>query len=100
MSAAVRITTRPGGVRFAVHVQPRASANEIAGVHGDAIKVRLMAVPADGAANQALVTLLSERFKVPARAVRIVSGALSRAKVVEIDGVAADSVLRILTLSG
>ena len=96
MSDVLRITPRHGGVRFAVHVQPRASRNELAGTHGDAIKVRLSAVPADGAANEALVTLLATHFAVPSRAVRIVSGAHSRAKVVEVDGIAVDDVRRLL----
>ena len=84
------------GVRFAVHVQPRASRTEIVGAHGDAIKVRLLAPPVDGAANEALVEFLSERFAVPRRGVRIISGAQSRAKVVEIDGCSVDAARRIL----
>lgn len=73
-------------VRVAVHVQPRASRSEIVGVHGTALKVRLEAPPVDGAANEALVTLLAERLGVPRRSVRVVAGATARAKTVEIDG--------------
>jgi uncharacterized protein len=93
----LRITSRHGGVRFAVHVQPRASRNEVAGTHGDAIKVRLSAVPADGAANEALVTFLATYFAVPVRSIRVISGAHSRAKVVEVDGIAVDDVRRLIT---
>ena len=93
----MKIEERDGGVRFAVHVQPRASRTELAGAHGDAIKVRLQAPPVDGAANEALVDFLSERFAVARRAVRIVSGAQSRAKIVEIDGPTASTARRILT---
>jgi uncharacterized protein (TIGR00251 family) len=100
VSDVLRITSRHGGVRFAVHVQPRASRNELAGTHGDAIKVRLSAPPADGAANEALVTLLAKYFAVPARSVRIISGARSRAKVVEVDGIAVDDVRRLLAKPG
>jgi uncharacterized protein (TIGR00251 family) len=60
----------------------------------------LTAAPVDGAANEALIEFLSERFSVPARAVRIVSGAQSRSKVVEIDGIDADSARRILAIAG
>ena len=97
MSDVLRITPRHGGVRFAVHVQPRASQNEVAGAHGDAIKVRLSAVPVDGAANEALVTFLATYFAVPVRSVRVISGAHSRAKVVEVDGIAVDDVRRLIT---
>jgi uncharacterized protein (TIGR00251 family) len=100
VTESLRVTPVNGGVRFAVHVQPRASRNELAGTHGDAIKVRLTAPPADGAANDALVRLLAKAFTVPARAVRIVSGAHARAKVIEVDGIAADDVRRLLTTSG
>jgi uncharacterized protein (TIGR00251 family) len=69
-----------------VHVQPRASRSEVVGTHGAALKVRLLAPPVGGAANDALVALLAERLGVPTRAVRIVAGMTSRAKTVEIDG--------------
>ena len=75
-----------------VHVQPRASRSEVVGTHGAALKVRLLAPPVDGAANEALVTLLAEELGVPRRDVRIVHGATSRAKVVEIDGTTVDAV--------
>ncbi|HET9424723.1 MAG TPA: DUF167 domain-containing protein [Gemmatimonadaceae bacterium] len=96
----MRIEPRDGGVRFAVHVQPRASRTEVAGTHGDAVKIRLQAPPVDDAANEMLVEFLSERFAVAARNVRIVAGAHSRAKTVEIDGLTADDVRRILTIAG
>ena len=94
--SALRITERDGAVRFAVHVQPRASRSEIAGLHGDALKIRLAAPPVDGAANDALVTLLAHSFAIPRRAVRILAGESSRAKLVELDGVTPDAVLRFV----
>ena len=75
-----------------VHVQPRASRSEVVGTHGAALKVRLLAPPVDGAANDALVALLAKELGVPRRDVRIVQGATSRAKLVEIDGTTADAV--------
>jgi len=70
-------------------VQPRASRDEVSGVHGDALKIRLAAPPVDGAANDALVNFLAAVFAVPRRAVRILAGESSRSKLVEIDGVSA-----------
>ena len=88
MTSGVAVRTVTGGrVRFAVHVQPRSSRTEVAGVHGDALKVRLSAPPVDGAANAQLITLLADTFAVTRRAVTILSGETSRAKVVEIDGI-------------
>lgn len=90
----VDVRARDGGVRISVHVQPRAARSEIAGLYGTALRVRLNAPPVDGAANDALVALLAERFDVPRRAVRVVAGHASRAKIVELDGVDVDAVRR------
>lgn len=81
-----------GRVRFSVRVQPRASRDEVSGVHGDALKIRLAAPPVDGAANDALVNFLSTLFVVPRRAVRILAGESSRSKLIEIDGVTARAI--------
>ena len=79
-------------IRVGVHVQPRASRSEIVGIHGTALKVRLQAPPVEGAANEALVSLLAERLGVARRSVHVVAGATSRAKTVEIDGTTVSAV--------
>jgi len=85
-----------GGVRLRVRVQPRASRSEIAGVHGDELRIRLQAPPVDGAANEALVRFLAEALGAPRSAVEIVSGLASRSKTVVIRGVAeADAARRL-----
>ena len=75
------------GVRIRLRVQPRASRTEVAGVHGDALRVRVGAPPVDGAANEAVVRLIAERLDVPLSAVRLVQGATGRTKVVTVDGI-------------
>jgi len=75
--------------RLTLHVQPRARRTEVAGLHGDAVKVRLAAPPVDGAANAELVRFVAECLGVPRAAVRVVAGPAARRKVVEVDGVAA-----------
>jgi uncharacterized protein len=87
-----------GGVRIAVHVQPRASRTEIAGLHGDAIRIRLAAPPVDGAANDALVRYLAEALGVARKAVRLVSGSGGRRKAIEVDGVGPEEAARRLGL--
>lgn len=94
--SAVTVQDCDGGVRFPVRVQPRASRSEFAGTHDGAVKVRLQAPPVDGAANEALVDFLAHALGVPRRMVRIVSGMSSRSKVVEVDGVEAAAVERLL----
>lgn len=82
-------------LRFRVRLQPRASRNEIAGVLDGALRVRVHAPPVDGAANEALVAFLAERLAVPRRGVRIVSGATSRTKTIEVEGVSSVDVERL-----
>ena len=69
-----------------LHVQPGAKRTEVAGTHGDRVKIRLAAPPVDGAANEELVRFLAETFGVPRRQVTIVSGASSRQKRVRVEG--------------
>ena len=91
--AALPVTERAAGiVRFTVRVQPRASRSAIEGVHDDALRVRLSAPPVDGAANEALVELLAKALGVAKRNVRVVAGAASRSKVIEVEGVASERV--------
>jgi uncharacterized protein (TIGR00251 family) len=86
------VQERGRAVRFTVRVQPRAARSKVDGVHAGALRVRLTAPPVDGAANEALVELLAERLGVPKRAITIVSGATSRTKLVEVEGMTAAGV--------
>jgi uncharacterized protein (TIGR00251 family) len=84
-------------VRFDVRVQPRASRSEIAGVYGEALKVRLSQPPVDGEANEALIDLLAKKLGIAKRDVRIVSGTTSRTKTVEVIGVTVSAVQSLAT---
>ena len=64
-------------------------------MHGDGLRVRLAAPPVDGAANYALAALLADELGVSRGAVRIVSGASSRNKLVEVDGIESGVVQRL-----
>ena len=81
-----------------MRVQPRASGTELAGRHGDALKIRLTAPPVDGAANEALVRFLAERLEVPRSAVRIEVGTTGRSKVVAVEGISLEAARRRLEL--
>jgi uncharacterized protein len=93
----LEMQTREGGVIFAVRVQPRASKDEIAGVLGGALKVRLRAPALEGRANEALCEYLAELLKRPKAAVRILSGHHTRSKRVEVRGVTEQQVLALVT---
>jgi uncharacterized protein (TIGR00251 family) len=80
-----------GGIRWQgnrlilrVQVQPRARRNEFAGLHGEALKIRLTAPPVDGLANAALVAFLAEAFGVPRHQVDLLHGQTGRQKLLSI----------------
>ena len=71
---------------LALHVQPGAKRSETAGLHGNALKIRLAAPPIEGRANEALVKFIAELFGVPLRNVELLRGAQSRHKMVKVTG--------------
>ena len=75
-----------------VRVQPRASADALAGVRSGALVVRLQAPPVDGRANQALARFLGGLLRVPPSAITLVQGSTGRDKVVHIAGADAATV--------
>jgi uncharacterized protein (TIGR00251 family) len=86
------VVTREGAVRVEVRAKPRARASRVAGVREGALVVELAAPPVDGAANAELVQALAEALAIPRRDVVLVRGDASRAKLVEVRGLAADDV--------
>lgn len=69
-----------------LHVQPGAKRSEVAGLHGDALKIRLAAPPVEGRANEALLRFIAELFQVPLRDTELLRGAQSRHKTVKVTG--------------
>jgi uncharacterized protein (TIGR00251 family) len=81
------------------HVPPGAGRTSVVGRKGDAVKVRVAAPPEGGRANDAVVALVAATFDVKLAQVTLVSGQSSRAKRVQIDGVAEAEVERLLELA-
>ncbi len=73
-------------IRLRVRLTPRGGSDRVDGVADGVLRVRVAAAPAEGAANEALCRLLAHELGVPRSGIRIVSGATSRSKVVEVDG--------------
>ena len=79
----------PDRITLALRVQPRAPRDEVAGLHGDRLKLRISAPPVDGAANRHLCRYVADLFGVPAARVRLVRGENGRDKTVEVTGAGA-----------
>jgi uncharacterized protein (TIGR00251 family) len=81
---------------ISVHVQPKARQNLVVGFVDGVLRVKLLAAPVEGKANEALVKLLAERLGVPKSNVLIRRGLTSRHKVLEIEGMEEEEAWRRL----
>lgn len=81
-----------------VHVLPRASREGVAGLAGDAVRIRLTAPPLENRANEALVRFLAGALGVPRYRVEIVSGLRGRRKVVRVSGISREDLFHRLGL--
>jgi len=73
---------------LSVKAQPRASRNELAGLLGAELRIRVAAPPVDDAANEALARFLAGTLRLPRGAVQLRRGRASAHKVFEISGLA------------
>jgi len=89
-------------LRLQVQVMPNAKRTGVAGMHGDAVKIRLQAQPVEGKANEALVRFVADALDLPKNAVGVSHGATSRRKLLEIvaPGMTAESVREALLALG
>lgn len=85
-----------GSISLTLHIQPGAKKTEFAGLHGDALKIRLSAPPVDGKANEALIRFIADTLGLAKSAVSLKSGQTSRRKVVEVQGASVASVAGLL----
>lgn len=83
---ALDLRTTGAGVTLRVRVSPRASKDALGGEREGALVVRLTAPPVEGAANESLARFLGKTLGVAPSAVRVVSGASGRNKVVSVAG--------------
>lgn len=80
MSEAVKKVENPAGIRLRIFLQPKASRDQIVGLHDDELKIAITAPPIDGAANAYLLKYLSKLFKVPKSTIILEKGELQRHK--------------------
>jgi uncharacterized protein (TIGR00251 family) len=88
--------TERRSVIFAVRVQPRASKDEIAGEMDGALKIRLRALAVEDRSNESLVEFIAGVLNTSKSAVRILSGERNRSKRIEVRGVTAEQVQRLM----
>ena len=89
-----------GLIVLRVHVQPQARRTEVAGLHGESVKIRLAAPPLDNRANEELVAFVAARFGVARRDVTLLSGEKSREKRLEVRGSAVEPEVALAVPAG
>jgi hypothetical protein len=72
-------------VTLTLHIQPNARVSAVAGLYGDALKIRIHAPAVDDKANAELIDFLHQWFKLPIQHIKIIQGARSRRKIVALD---------------
>ena len=80
-----------GDVLLPVAVQPRASRNAVGGIHGNALKLLLMAPPVEGAANAACLRFLADLLGVSRARLSILRGTKGRQKLIRITDMSVDA---------
>jgi len=91
----IAIAPHPEGCLLAVRAQPGARKAGVVGEQVGALKVAVIAPPADGRANQALTDLLRDWLGLKRSQVELASGATNRNKQFLIRGLTPDE-LRVL----
>ena len=77
---AVEFLQNPTGLRLRIFLQPKASRDQIVGLHDNELKIAITAPPVDGQANAHLLKYLSKLFKVPKSSIVLEKGELQRHK--------------------
>jgi len=92
-----KITNAEEGAAFAVHVVPKASKTEVAGKHGDALKIKLAGTTAKGpTANNKLLNFLAQKLGINHENIEIAAGANSTEKMIVVVGMSPTKVEDIL----
>jgi uncharacterized protein (TIGR00251 family) len=78
--AAVEFCENPQGVRLRIFLQPKASRDQIVGLHDNELKIAVTAPPVEGQANAHLLKYLAKLFKVPKSSIELEKGELQRHK--------------------
>jgi uncharacterized protein len=76
-----------------LHVQPGAKRTEIAGMHGEALKLRVAGRAVEGQANRELICYLARKLGTAPTRVSIRLGENGRRKLLAVDAPGADPLL-------
>jgi uncharacterized protein (TIGR00251 family) len=81
-----------------VKVQPGAGRSEVSGFSGGVLQLKIAAPPEKGKANRELIAFLSRLLGVKRSSISIVKGATGRNKLIAIEGLAPDEIVKRLSI--
>ncbi len=82
MSNILQLRESKHGLTFDIQVTPHASHSRLVGVQEGMLKIKVTALPVEGAANEACIKLLAKTFALKKGQMEIFAGAKSRKKTV------------------
>jgi len=82
---------------ISVRVHPNAARNEVTGVTDGVWQVRVSAAPVKGKANKELIAFLSRLLDVSKSQIDIIKGHTTRNKVIAIDGLSQEDIVKRLS---
>ncbi|MGC6407881.1 DUF167 family protein YggU [Bisgaard Taxon 45] len=74
------VEKQENSLRLRIFLQPKASKDQIVGLHDNELKITITAPPIDGQANAHLLKFLSKTFKVAKSSIVLEKGELNRHK--------------------
>ncbi|NPU85436.1 MAG: DUF167 domain-containing protein [Syntrophaceae bacterium] len=83
----IPLTETKSGLMLKVRVLPRSSRTEASGVQDGALKLKIMAPPVEGQANEACLRFLAETLGIRKSQITLVTGQTSKTKTFALSGV-------------
>jgi len=85
--------------KISLHVSPAAARNELLGLREGVLWLKVAAAPEKGKANQEVISFLSQKLGIAKGSLQIVRGHASRNKVIAIEGLSQDELMKRLSSS-
>ena len=88
--------TNEAKTEIRIKLVSRSSRSQIIGKDGEVYKIKVTSPPVDGEANRELISLISKKLGIPKGSIEIISGKRSRMKVLRLQGIEEESVVRLM----
>ena len=91
------MSTSGNKTKISLRVYPSTNRSEVVGFRNGVLQVNVSAPPTKGKANRELITVLSQLLEIGKGSVNIIKGHTIRNKVVAIDGLSREEVMKRLS---